>query len=147
MNSVGRHGGVVPPPRTLHYCDGYLCTGYSPVPDVIIRRDTRSGANRRGCVSRSMPLPTRKKADKARFYASVCFHWALPAHLLSLRRTTQFLLTTIHQNAFIMYMHKRKDGAGGCVFLAPSNRPRRFHDGLVSVVWIGSIPYQAKRLD
>ena len=42
-----------PPPRTLHYCDGCLCTGYSPVPNVHIRRDTRPGANRRGCVSRS----------------------------------------------------------------------------------------------
>ena len=33
-----------PPTRTIRFCYRYLCTGYSPVPDVLIRRDTRSGA-------------------------------------------------------------------------------------------------------
>ena len=34
-----------PPTRTLDFCDGNLSTGYGPVPDVRIRRDTRCGAN------------------------------------------------------------------------------------------------------
>ena len=45
------------PTCTLHYCDGHLCTGYSAVPNAHIRRDTQSGANRHGCVSRSKGHP------------------------------------------------------------------------------------------
>ena len=34
-----------PPTRTLDFCYGNLSTGYGPVPDVRIRRDTRCGVN------------------------------------------------------------------------------------------------------
>ena len=44
-----------PPTRALHYCDG--CVASTPVTalcqNMHIRQDTRSGADRPGCVSRS----------------------------------------------------------------------------------------------
>ena len=43
--SVGRHGRVAPPRRTLDCSDGDVCTGYGPVLDVRIRQDQRRGAN------------------------------------------------------------------------------------------------------
>ena len=43
--SVGRHGRVAPPRRTLDCSDGDVCTGYGPVPDVRIGQGKWGGVN------------------------------------------------------------------------------------------------------
>ena len=49
MQDLEERGAIrqrcAPPTRTLDFCYGNLSTGYGPVPDVRIRRDTWCGPN------------------------------------------------------------------------------------------------------